>query len=57
MRYGRGIDKETARRFVLMYVNDLTLSLGREGRAAIERLFGEALRKGLIAELPPIDPV
>ena len=24
MRYGRGIDKETCRRFVLMYVNDYT---------------------------------
>ncbi len=57
MRYGRGIDKETARRFVLMYVNVLTLSLGREGRAAIERLFGEALRKGTISALPAIDPV
>jgi 1,4-dihydroxy-6-naphthoate synthase len=57
MRYGRGIDRETCRRFVLMYVNDLTLSLGREGRAAVERLFGEAHRRGLIAEIPPIDPI
>src|SRR5437762_5469947 len=57
MRYGRGIDKETCRRFVLMYVNDLTLALGSEGRRAIERLFGEAQRKGLIAEVPPIDPI
>jgi len=57
MRYGRGIDKETCRRFVLMYVNDLTLALGSEGRRAIERLFGEAHRKGLIAEVPPIDPI
>ena len=57
MRYGRGIDKETCRRFVLMYVNDLTLTLGSEGRAAVERLFGEAQRKGLISEVPPIDPI
>ena len=57
MRYGRGIDKETCRRFVLMYVNDLTLSLGAEGRAAIERLFGLAHAKGLIPALPPIDPI
>src|SRR5205809_4948078 len=57
MRYRRGIDKETCRRFVLMYVNDLTLALGSEGRRAIERLFGEAQRKGLIAEVPPIDPI
>ena len=39
MRYGRGIDKETCRRFVLMYVNDLRrFALGRDGRAAIDRL-------------------
>jgi 5,8-dihydroxy-2-naphthoate synthase len=57
LRYGRGIDKETCRRFVLMYVNDLTLALGSEGRAAIERLFGEAHRKGLVSQVPPIDPI
>ena len=57
MRYGRGIDKETCRRFVLMYVNDLTLALGRDVRAAIERLFTMARDKGLITEIPPIDPV
>jgi 1,4-dihydroxy-6-naphthoate synthase len=57
MRYGRGIDKETCRRFVLMYVNDLTLALGAEGRAAVERLFTLAHRKGLIAAVPPIDPI
>ena len=57
MRYGRGIDKETCRRFVLMYVNDLTLALGSDGRAAIERLFTLAQRKGLIGAVPPIDPL
>src|SRR3989441_11307038 len=57
MRYGRGIDKETCRRFVLMYVNEFTLALGTEGRAAVERLFAEAQRKGLIATVPPIDPI
>jgi 1,4-dihydroxy-6-naphthoate synthase len=57
MRYSRGIDRETCRRFVLMYVNDFTLALGVEGRAAIERLFTMAHAKGLIAAVPPIDPV
>ncbi|MGH7279739.1 MAG: menaquinone biosynthesis family protein [Candidatus Rokuibacteriota bacterium] len=57
MRYGRGIDKETCRRFVLMYVNDYTLALGDDGRAALERLFTMAHRRGLIAAVPPIDPV
>jgi 1,4-dihydroxy-6-naphthoate synthase len=57
MRYGRGIDKETCRRFVLMYVNDFTLALGAEGRAAVERLYTMAHRRGLIAAVPVIDPV
>jgi len=57
MRYGRGIDKETCRRFVLMYVNDFTLSLGVDGRAAVDRLFSLAHQKGLIPSVPQIDPV
>ena len=57
MRYGRGIDKETCRRFVLMYVNDFTLALGAEGRAAVERLFTMARDRGLIGELPALDPI
>ncbi len=57
MRYGRGIDKETCRRFVLMYVNDYTVTLGRDGRAAIERLFTLAHQRGLIPAVPPIDPI
>ena len=57
MRYGRGIDKETCRRFVLMYVNNYTLSLGRDGLAAVERLFGMAHERGLIGDIPPLDAI
>jgi 1,4-dihydroxy-6-naphthoate synthase len=57
MRYGRGIDKETCRRFVLMYVNDYTMALGAEGRAALERLFVTAHQRRLISAVPPIDPI
>jgi 1,4-dihydroxy-6-naphthoate synthase len=57
MRYGRGIDKETCRRFVLMYVNDYTLALGDEGRAALARLFGLAHERRLIPAVPAIDPI
>jgi 1,4-dihydroxy-6-naphthoate synthase len=57
MRYGRGIDKETCRRFVLMYVNDYTKRLGEDGRAALARLYQMAHAKGLIAEVPPVDPI
>ena len=52
MRYGRGIDKETCRRFVLMYVNDYTQALGPDGRAALERLYAMAHARGLI----PVHP-
>jgi len=57
MRYGRGIDKETCRRFVLMYVNDYTKRLGDDGRAALERLYRMAHQKGLISAVPPVDPI
>ena len=57
MRYGRGIDKETARRFVLMYVNEYTKVLGDEGRAALSRLYAIAHSRGLIPAVPPVDPI
>ena len=56
MRYGRGIDKETCRRFVLMYVNNYTVALGADGRAALERLFALAHARGAIDTIPPLDP-
>lgn len=57
MRYGRGMDRATCRRFVDMYVNDYTVALGEEGRAALARLYADAHRKGLLPAVPPIDPV
>jgi len=57
MRYGRGIDKETCKKFVLMYVNDYTVRLGQDGMAALARLFNEAHRRGLIPAVPPLDAV
>lgn len=39
MRYGRGQPKETITKFVRMYVNDLTLDMGKDGRRAIEKMF------------------
>jgi 1,4-dihydroxy-6-naphthoate synthase len=57
MRYGRGIDKETCRRFVLMYVNNYTKTLGDDGRAALTRLYEMAHARGLIKSMPPVDPI
>ena len=38
MTFGRGIDAATADQFVEMYVNDLTLEMGEQGRAALALL-------------------
>ena len=48
MRFGRGLDRARADRFVGMYVNDLTLDYGDRGRAAVQRLLDEGWEKGLI---------
>ncbi len=37
-RFGRGIDRETADRFVAMYVNELTCDYGDVGRRAVDEL-------------------
>jgi 1,4-dihydroxy-6-naphthoate synthase len=42
MGFGRGIDAATADEFVAMYVNDLTLDMGDQGREAVARLLGQA---------------
>lgn len=39
MQYGRGQQKETITRFVKMYVNELTLDMGHDGKNAIEKMF------------------
>ena len=48
MKYGRGLDRKDADRFVGMYVNELTLDYGDRGRAAVQRLMDEAFAAGLI---------
>lgn len=57
LAFGRGIDREDARRFVRMYVNDDTADMGEEGRRALETLFGMAAERGLIREAPTLDIV
>jgi len=41
-RFGRGIDRETADRFVEMYVNELTCDYGEVGRRAVDELLRRA---------------
>ncbi len=55
MEFGRGIDRETCRQFVRMYVNDDTVDMGDEGRRALETLFDRAARRGIIDRPPALD--
>ena len=48
MQFSRGLDTSRADRFVGMYVNDLTLDYGAEGRKAVRRLLSEAHKKKII---------
>ena len=57
LTYGRGIDRETCRRFVRMYVNEDTINIGAEGRKALEVLYRRAFEKKLIEQVPPLDIV
>lgn len=55
MRFSRGIKREQAERFILMYVNEYTRNLGREGKAAVELLYEKAFQKGLVREKAVLD--
>ena len=57
LRYGRGIDAEVCTRFVHMYVNDYTVTLGEEGRRALETLYRQAVDARLLDATPPLDPL
>jgi 1,4-dihydroxy-6-naphthoate synthase len=49
MHFGRGQPKDTVTEFVRMYVNNLTLDMGHEGKKAIEKMFEMARDHNIIA--------
>jgi len=55
LQFGRGIDRDTCRDFVRMYVNDDTVDMGAEGKKALETLYGRAVANGLLDAVPPLD--
>ena len=55
--FGRGLDPARGRKFVHMYVNDLTLDMGETGRRALEWLYRQAVEAGAIRAAPPLDIV
>lgn len=48
LKFGRGLDRKKADRFVGMYVNELTLEYGERGRRAVQTLLDEAFGKGIL---------
>lgn len=57
LRFGRGLDVAKGKRFVHMYVNDLTLDMGETGRRALENLYARAVAAGVLRETPKLEIV
>jgi len=50
IQFSRGLDTHRVDRFIGMYVNDLTLDYGSEGKQAVRKLLQEAYKKKIIPE-------
>ncbi len=50
IQFSRGLDPQRVDRFIGMYVNDLTLDYGSEGKQAVRKLLQEAYKKKIIPE-------
>ena len=48
MKYGRGKSRELIEKFVKMYVNDVTVNMGKNGEKSIRKLFEMATEKNLV---------
>ena len=48
IQFSRGLDLQKADRFIGMYVNELTLDYGDDGRKAVRLLLSEAYKKNII---------
>lgn len=48
MKFGRGIDREVARKFVRMYVNDRTLRYSNQEKKAIAMILDEGYKKSIL---------
>jgi 1,4-dihydroxy-6-naphthoate synthase len=55
MQFARDLDRQSASKFVSMYVNERTLDYGQEGRQAIVRLLEMGCDQGIIPHKPRVD--
>ena len=56
-KWGRGIDDETNKEFVGMYVNNRTIDYGKDGRDAIRLFLKEGQRIGMVDENLVVDEI
>jgi len=54
MKYARDTAQETIDRFVGMYVNDLTVNMGKRGKEGLMHLHESAKHSGLVKNVSPI---
>ncbi|AIC15832.1 menaquinone biosynthesis family protein [Nitrososphaera viennensis] len=57
MQYSRGQPKETIKKFVLMYVNEITRDMGPEGKKAIEKMFLMARERRILESDVKVDVI
>jgi 1,4-dihydroxy-6-naphthoate synthase len=55
LRFGRGLKRELGRRFVKMYVSELTKDMGERGEKALSELFSRAEAAGVVSRAPAIE--
>ncbi len=55
IQFSRGLDTQRVDQFIGMYVNDLTLDYGSEGKQAVHRLLQEAYKKKIIPDLVELE--
>ena len=55
MKFGRGVSRDIAKEFVLMYVNSDTVDINSRGIHGLNYFYLKAKKLGLIDELPRLD--
>ena len=55
LQFGRGLERELGRRFVKMYVSELTKDMGESGERALRELFARAEAAGVIDKAPDFE--
>jgi 1,4-dihydroxy-6-naphthoate synthase len=55
LKFGRGLERELGRRFVKMYVSELTKDMGEAGEKALHELFARAERAGVTEKAPDFE--